>query len=200
MTELLQEDLTSLLTRARAGDLDAFSELMRGQQSRLMAQALAFSGDAGRAQDLVQETMIEAWKSLGRFAESCAFFTWLYVILLRRHRRLLGWFARRLPLATLEQQAAAARHEPSAQAAGPGSGAADAELLRAMVTALPTRHREVVQLRFYAGASEAETAAALGISLGTVKSRLHHGLKKLRAMKEKMNRLRGGAHSSHESQ
>ena len=63
-----------------------------------------------------------------------------------------------------------------------------------MVAALPVRHRAVIRLRFYQDASEAEIAAALGISQGTVKSRLHHALQKLRSMKEKMNRLRGAAH------
>ena len=63
-----------------------------------------------------------------------------------------------------------------------------------MLTALPPRHREVVRLRFYAEATEAEIAAALGISAGTVKSRLHHALTKMRRMKEKVNRLRGSAH------
>lgn len=70
----------------------------------------------------------------------------------------------------------------------------DAELLRAMMQALPTRHREVVRLRFYADASDSEIAAALGISQGTVKSRLHHALEKLRRMKEKVNHLRAAAH------
>jgi RNA polymerase sigma-70 factor (ECF subfamily) len=158
-----------------------------------MAQALAFCGDAHLAQDLVQETMIAAWKSLRRFDGSCRLFTWLYVILLRQHRRTLGWFSRRLPLATLEQQAAAARREPAAPP-DERESEAEAELLRAMVTALPERHREVIRLRFYAEASEAEIASALGISPGTVKSRLHHALEKLRRMKEKMNRLRGVVH------
>jgi RNA polymerase sigma-70 factor (ECF subfamily) len=138
--------------------------------------------------------MIAAWKSLPRFDGSCRFFTWLYVILLRQHRRSLGWFSRRLPLATLEQQAAASRFEPIATQESENVDGADAELLRAMLTALPARHREVVRLRFYAEASEAEIAAALGISPGTVKSRLHHALSKMRRMKEKMNRLRGAAH------
>jgi RNA polymerase sigma-70 factor (ECF subfamily) len=63
-----------------------------------------------------------------------------------------------------------------------------------MVTALPAKHREVIRLRFYAEASEAEIASALGISAGTVKSRLHHALEKLRQMKEKVNRLRDSRH------
>jgi RNA polymerase sigma-70 factor (ECF subfamily) len=183
-----------LVTLARDGDLAAFSQLMEELQPRLLGQALAFCGDSHRAQDLVQETMIAAWKSLPRFDGSCRIFTWLYVILLRQHQRSLGWFSRRLPLATLEQQAAAHRFEPATGREAQDPEIADASLLRAMLTALPARHREVVRLRFYADASEAEIAAALGISPGTVKSRLHHALTKLRRMKEKVNRLRDPAH------
>ncbi|HSI15193.1 MAG TPA: RNA polymerase sigma factor [Chthoniobacter sp.] len=189
------EQHTDFVALARNGDVEAFSRLMEELQPQLMGQALAFCGDNQRAQDLVQETMIAAWKNLARFDGSCRLFTWLYVILLRQHRRALGWFARRLPLATLEQQAAAGRFEAdTAIDESPKAEAAEAELLRAMLTALPARHREVVRLRFYADASEAEIAAALGISQGTVKSRLHNGLTKLRRMKEKMNQLRSGSH------
>ncbi len=188
------DDASDLLALARDGDVAAFSRIMEAEQPRLMAQALAFCGDAHRAQDLVQETMIAAWKSLPRFDASCRLFTWLYVILLRQHRRSLGWFARRLPLATLEQQAMAGRHEPATPDESGGTETAEAELLRAMMAALPARHREVIRLRFYAGAGEAEIAVALGISPGTVKSRLHHALEKLRRMKEKVNRLRDAAH------
>jgi RNA polymerase sigma-70 factor (ECF subfamily) len=194
MTFSPPDDASDLLALARDGDVAAFSRIMEAEQPRLMAQALAFCGDAHRAQDLVQETIIAAWNSLRRFDESCRLFTWLYVILLRQHRRSLGWFSRRLPLATLEQQAMAARHEPATPDEGDGADAAEAELLRAMMAALPARHREVIRLRFYAGAGEAEIAAALGISPGTVKSRLHHALEKLRRMKEKVNRLRSAAH------
>ena len=167
---------------------------MEAQQPRLMGQALAFCGDAHVAQDLVQETMIAAWKSLRRYDGSCRLFTWLYVILLRQHRRALGWFARRLPLPTAEQVASSARHEPTTAHDGETADAAESELLRAMVADLPARHREVIRLRFYAEASEVEMASALGISQGTVKSRLHHALEKLRRMKEKMNLLRDAAH------
>ena len=194
MTSTPADPSGDLIALAQGGDLAAFSRLMEELQPRLLGQALAFCGDNHHAQDLVQETMIAAWKSLQRFDGSCRFFTWLYVILLRQHQRALGWFARRLPLVTLKQQAVASRFEPAVADAATNAEAADAELLRAMLTALPARHREVVRLRFYADASEAEIAAALGISSGTVKSRLHHGLTKLRRMKEKVNRLRKAGH------
>ena len=194
MFQTPNDDTAELVTLARDGDVRAFSRLMEAQQPRLMGQALAFCGEVQLAQDLVQETMIAAWKSLHRYDGSCRLFTWLYVILLRQHRRALGWFARRLPSPTAEQMASAAQQESATLHEGDTADAAESELLRAMVAALPARHREVIRLRFYAEASEAEMAAALGISQGTVKSRLHHALEKLRRMKKKMNRLRAAAH------
>ena len=184
----------SLLALARAGDTAAFSRLMEAEQTRLLAQAQAFCADRQLAQDLVQETMLAAWKNIGRFDGSCRLFTWLYVILLRQHRRSVGWFARRLPLATLEQQITAERHQAVHVEESLSPGSAETGELRAMTAAWPTHHREVVRLRFYAQASEAEIAAALGISPGTVKSRLHHALEKMRRMKEKLNRLRDARH------
>ena len=184
----------SLLARASQGDTRAFSELMEAEQPRLQAQALAFCGDPDLARDLVQETMIAAWRGLPRFDGSCRLFTWLYVILLRQHRRSLGWFSRRPPLATLAQQLAAERHPAALEMDGQTTGWPEAELLQAMLAALPARHREVIRLRYYAQASEAEVAAALGVSLGTVKSRTHHALEKLRRMKEKLNLLHAAGH------
>ena len=63
-----------------------------------------------------------------------------------------------------------------------------ANLLRDLVNQLPENHREVVLLRFYAGASLDEIAALLNCSVGTIKSRLFYGLKKLRKMN--LNELR----------
>ena len=183
-----------LIGRAKNGDVDAFSNLMEGVQPRLLAQAIVFCGDPDLARDLVQETMIAAWKSLKNFDGSCQLFTWLYVILQRQHGRTRGWFSRRLPSPTPEQILAGSRRETAAATEDSRFGADESGLLRAIVSALPPKHREVVRLRFYADASEAETASALGISIGTVKSRLHHALKKLQGMRGKLNLLRAEDH------
>jgi RNA polymerase sigma-70 factor, ECF subfamily len=59
--------------------------------------------------------------------------------------------------------------------------------LREAVQALPEKHRQVVQLRFFKDAALPEIAMALGLSVGTIKSRLHHALKKLRKMESIVN-------------
>lgn len=190
MSPLPTVDDAELVRLARQGDVEAFSRLMEEEQPRLLSQALAFCHDAHLAQDLVQETMIAAWKSLPRYDGSCRLFTWLYVILLRQHRRSQGWFRRRLPLASLEQIHAAEQHPPIAEDESGPPLEEEGHLLRQMIEALPARHREVVRLRFYGQASESEIAAALGIAQGTVKSRLSHALEKLRRMREKVQRLK----------
>ena len=190
-TETIERELIS---RAKKGDVEAFSSLMEGMQARLLAQAIVFCSDPDLARDLVQETMIAAWKSLKRYDGSCQFFTWLYVILQRQHGRARGWFSRRLPSPTAEQILAGSRREATAVTENSEIGADESEILRAIVATLPPKHREVVRLRFYADASEVETAGALGISIGTVKSRMHHALKKLQGMREKLNLLRTGDH------
>jgi len=191
LTETIERELIS---RAQKGDVEAFSSLMEGVQARLLAQAIVFCSDPDLARDLVQETMIAAWKSLKRYDGSCQLFTWLYVILQRQHGRARGWFSRRLPAPTAEQILAGSRREATAATENSEIGADESEILRAIVATLPPKHQQVIRLRFYADASEAETAGALGISVGTVKSRLHHALKKLQGMREKLNLLRTGDH------
>ena len=63
----------------------------------------------------------------------------------------------------------------------------DAQRVRQAVASLPEEHRLVVELRFFAGARLGEIAAVLGCPLGTVKSRLHHALEKLRQMNLEVN-------------
>src|SRR6185295_518386 len=76
-----------LLSRARAGDAQAFCRLVEPLQTRLLRQAVALSGDVSTAEDLVSETLVEAWKSLSRYNESSRLSTWLYSILLHRHQK-----------------------------------------------------------------------------------------------------------------
>jgi len=145
--------------------------------------ALALGKDRHWAEDLAQETLIEAWRSLHRFDGRCQFSTWLYGIL--RHRFLKG--RRRsvghLPISDAVDEGCGAACAPDSLA----EAAEDARRVRQAVAGLPEEHRLVVELRFFAGATLDEIAAALGCPLGTVKSRLHNGLEKLRQMQLAVN-------------
>ena len=187
-------DPRDLLERAQGGDTEAFGEVCRVYETRLLRQANVLCGNATRAEELAQDTLVEAWKSLRRYNGQCRFFTWLCAILLHRHRntlrrrRLMPWSALAPP--GREEVEPPAAHVTAVEA-WPDEAAQLREqeaLLRRCVDSLPRKHQQVIYLRFYVGDSLQGIAAAVGCSVGTVKSRLFHGLEKLRRMKE----LQGG--------
>lgn len=187
-----------LLARARAGDAVAFCRLVEDCQTRLFRQAVALVGDVSAAEDLVEETLVEAWRCLCNYDGTCRLTTWLYAILLHqfqksRHRAR----SRPVPLASLPRAEAAEREaESERQPAHDASPADIAEMneearqLRVCVEALSEKHRQVVRLRFFEDASLSDVTIVLGCSLGTVKSRLHHALEKLRQMKMNLPAVR----------
>ena len=184
-----------LLARARAGEAEAYCELAQACEVRLFRQALALCRDPTTAEDLAAETLIEAWKSLSRYDGSCRFSTWLYAILVHRFQKSVRWaHFRPISLAELpgsEQDAGESSLErlpdPQPLPVEQLLQQEQSARLRVAIDSLPPKHQQVVLLRFYEEASLSEIAAALGLSLGTVKSRLHHALDKLRNMKILVN-------------
>jgi len=178
----------ALIERAQAGDQDAFGMLCRLHGDRLVRQATLLCGERTMAEDLAQETLVQAWRSLRRFNGGCRFFTWLCAILLNRYRN--SWRKQR-PLAATSPQASHLNDGLGLLSGQPDGGARPDEavdsaeraaFLRQCVEQLPPKHREVIHLRFYVDHSLDGIAAALGCSVGTVKSRLFHALDRLRAM------------------
>jgi RNA polymerase sigma-70 factor (ECF subfamily) len=177
-----------LLEQAQAGHLEAFGEVCRNHEKRLFRQALSLCGNEALAEDLAQDTLVEAWKSLRRYNGRCQFYTWLCAILLNRYRNTVRE-KRPLPFSTLaakdvdefqRSRDQSINHEPL-----PDQSALlreEAAMVRRCVEALPAKHQQVILLRFYVDDSLEGIAAALGCSLGTVKSRLFYALDKLRAM------------------
>ncbi|MBE0541231.1 MAG: sigma-70 family RNA polymerase sigma factor [Verrucomicrobia bacterium] len=187
-----------LLARARAGEADAYCELAQASEERLFRQAVALCHDPTTAEDLAAETLIEGWKSIARFDGSCRFSTWLYAILVHRFQKTVRRARSRpvtlagLPQSERDAGESSLERLPDARPL-PAENLVrqeQAARMRAAIDTLPPKHQEVVLLRFYEEASLSEIAAALGLSLGTVKSRLHHALEKLRKMKSLVNLLR----------
>jgi len=188
-------DTPALLAQARQGDATAFCRLMHSLEARLLRQATALCRDPSAAEDLVSETLVQAWKSLATYNETCRLSTWLYAILLHRYQKSVR-AARSRPIALARlARADAEKHQDahdnlSSSEASPAVALAQKELaagLRRAVESLPEKHRLVVLLRFFEEASLEEIATVLNCSMGTVKSRLHHALEKLRLMKSNVN-------------
>ncbi len=168
-----------LIDRAKAGEASAFERLAGQHAAPLWRCALALGSDRYWAEDLAQETLLEAWRSLAHFDGRCRFSTWLYGILRQRFLKgRRGPSGARLSAPGALGQKQSTAHSPDQSAEVPE----DARRVRQAVTSLPEEQRLVVGLRFFAGATLEEIAAALGCPLGTVKSRLHHALGKLRQM------------------
>jgi RNA polymerase sigma-70 factor (ECF subfamily) len=178
----------NLLDMARAGDAEAFSDVCRTYETRLLRQAMMLCGDAAQAEDLAQDTLVEAWRCLRRYNGQCRFFTWLCAILLNRHRNQLRK-KRPLPFSAFFrhdhdefQMNMANLTDDNARPDETIELQEQAAQVRACIQTLPAKHQQVIYLRFYADDSLEGIAAALGCSVGTVKSRLFHALDKLRSM------------------
>ncbi len=186
--EIETPDARSLLELARAGDAEAFGEVYRAHATRLLRQAMALCGNVALAEELAQDTLVEAWKCLRRYNGRCEFFTWLCAILLNRYRNSLR-NNRLRPVSTLgsrEQDEFTNAVEKLADRSFLPDEAAElreqSALVRKCIEALPVKHQQVIYLRFYVDDSLEGIAASLGCSVGTVKSRLFHALDKLRRM------------------
>jgi RNA polymerase sigma-70 factor (ECF subfamily) len=188
LAEIAPPEPRDLLARALAGDAEAFGELCRAYETRLVRQAMTLCADAALAEELAQDTLVEAWKCLRRYNGRCQFFTWLCAILLNRYRNTVRQKRPLLFSALIAQgdgESAGALNELRAGESLPDEAAQrqdEAALLQKCVTALPAKHQQVIHLRFYVDHSLEGISAALGCSVGTVKSRLFHALDKLRAM------------------
>jgi RNA polymerase sigma-70 factor (ECF subfamily) len=120
------QSLKQLLVQARTGDAQAFCQLAEPLEARLFQQAVALCGDTPTAEDLVSETLVEAWKSLARFDGTCRFTTWLYAILPHRYQKHLRRLRSR-PVSLASQPAGEADGHRTAQADRPSEGASPLE-------------------------------------------------------------------------
>ncbi|HVM18298.1 MAG TPA: RNA polymerase sigma factor [Gaiellaceae bacterium] len=171
-----------LVERARRGDVRAYERIVQTHQGIAFRTAYLVAGDAADAEDAAQEAFVKAYRALGRFRRGAPFRPWLLRIVANEARNRRRTAGRRAALAV---RAAALAERAAAD--GPDAAAAAAEerarLLRA-VERLREEERLVVACRYFLDLSEAETAAALGVRPGTVKSRLSRALERLRALLE----------------
>lgn len=165
----------ALITRVREqGDQRAFAELVKRYQSQLRYSLRQLTGwDAALADDLAQETLIKAYRSIGQFRGEAKFFTWLYKI---AYHCFLAQKRSRKPEQPLEEGHEDA-HEP--YAAGVGN---PADLHRDFARALmlfPPDQRMALHLHLQREMTHQEIADLMDCPLGTVKSHIQRGRDKL---------------------
>lgn len=170
-----------LIERARHGDVSAFESLVRAHQAIAFRTAWVASGGADDAEDAAQEGFMKAFAALPRFRADAPFRPWLLAIVANeaRNRRRSANRREALALRAPEAAAGAAAFEPS-----PEDVILATERRTALLEALQRlsdADREMISYRFLLELSEAETAAALDIPVGTAKSRLSRAMDRLRA-------------------
>ena len=163
-----------LVERARGGDESAFTELVDLEGDRCYAIAYRILRDVERAQDAVQQALILAWRELPRLRDPERFEPWLYRLLVnacyeeaRRYRR---WSlrVRTLPV-------------DGPTVADATTSILDRDALERAFLKLSPEHRAVFVLHHHIGLPLASIAEVVGVPIGTVKSRLHHATRNLRA-------------------
>ena len=176
-------DDEQLACAIQQGDADALSLLVEKHYSPLMGYLYRMlGGNRPLAEDFAQETFLKMQQSIGQYQCPRPFKPWLYAIasnLARNHFRKADTRYTQEEDDTMEQQVT---NNPS-----PEEAAATADDHRQVIDVLmnlSVQHREVVVLRYYEEHSLSEIADALGIPVGTVKSRLSIGLKRLRVLME----------------
>ena len=153
------------------GDETALATLIDRHADSVHAYLIRHSGNRDDADDLLQETWVRVARSASSFDTARRFRSWLYRIATNLARDL---FRRRM---TRER---ALRDLAARPLAAPGADSADRGELRERIADLPENLRAVLLLRYYEGMSEAEMAEVLDVPRGTVKSRLHAALGRLR--------------------
>lgn len=167
------------VARLRAGDRRALNALVESYQDRVYHFAARMCRDPEDARDVVQETFLAALRGVRRFRGEARLSTWLFRIAAnacrKLRRRARGEPERVLSLEELPPMPDELR-EPAPDDETPERHAAGSELRRALqaaIGALPAAYREVLLLRDVEGLSTEATAAALGLGVPAVKTRLH---------------------------
>lgn len=176
-TELRDE--SRMIASIVAGDAQLFHELIRPYERRVYAMALSFLRNEADAEDAAQETFLKAFRNLAGFRGDAKFGTWLVSIALNearsriRHRDVLRMQSLDEPEDEQGQSSPALLRDWKEIPSETLERKEVRALLQKAVTALPLIYREVFQLRDVEQLSVQEAAEALGITVSSVKVRLH---------------------------
>lgn len=165
---------------AGRGDLAAFQTLVGRHQRRIFSLALRLARDHAEAEDMAQEAFLRIYRGLSSFRGESQFSTWMVRVALNTFNRYLKRLPKTSPLP--ERELAEDATDGLSVTASTGAGHADPESLvasreeaaqvRRLVAALPARFRDAITVFYLNERSTEEAAEALGISIGTLKSRL----------------------------
>jgi len=182
-------DDETLVRLFQEGDARAFDEIVRRYRPKMCRVAERVLSNHADADDVVQQSLVSAWRSLGRFRGECSFSTWLFTITKRRafNRYKSRWMRQRKASISLDakigESEQSAADSVACKAPQPGDECETTELADSLTRGLERlseEHREVLILRTVHHHSYEHIAAVRSIPVGTVKSKLSRARASLR--------------------
>jgi RNA polymerase sigma-70 factor (ECF subfamily) len=171
----------ALVEKCRQGDRAAFEELVRRTARLVYARAYMETGDVHRAEDLVQETYLIAWRSIGRMTDPSGLRPWLMSIL---HSALVDSIRRdnRKKRKGVQADGAVMLRLADASPTPDESAQANEERQRVLsaLRSMPAEYRQVLMLRYLGGADYETIARQLALSNGSLRGLLSRGMAMLR--------------------
>jgi RNA polymerase sigma-70 factor (ECF subfamily) len=177
-----QPDEPDIIRRALLGDQAGWESLVHAHQEPVFRLAYLLLGSRDEAEDVAQETFIRAYKSLHRFDIARPLRPWLLKIaanLARNRRRSAGRY-----LSALNRLVDTQREYTTPSAESQSAQRLQANALWGAVRKLGVADQQVIYLRYFLELTVEETADATGVAQGTIKSRLHRALSRLREVIE----------------
>ena len=188
----------NLLERLKGGDDNAFGELVNSHWSKIYNRANSLLDNRQDAEEVAQDTFIRARKSIGNFRGECAIATWLYRIATNLARNKHWYWHRRKRSSSISLDTPIGEDGDmtvcdtiEAEAQTPAECAITSEMVEMLpkaMASIPAKQADVLKLRNELDMSYDEIAEKLGLSVGTVKSRLSRAREFLREELEKLNR------------
>jgi len=176
----------ALVERVQAGDKEAFRQLVERHQRRAFSIAMGLVRDESDARELVQDAFLRVYKNIATFQGQSSFFTWLYRIITNLSIDLIRKPGRQVAELDESREDGDPNKDFPFLSRIDGSDPVDvvrraeiASRLREALAALPDYHRGVIVMREVEGLSYEEMAEAMGVSKGTIMSRLFHARQKL---------------------
>ncbi len=177
----------ALVVRTKAGNTEAFSELVRRHDRVVYNLSYRFMRDAALAEDMTQEAFLKAYRLLNGFRGDCSFSTWLYRVTCSVCLTELNRRKRRNEVELTPQHSSDASTDPE--------GATDMpELIRRCVTKLPDHYATIVTLYYLQEVPYEQIAEVMNIPMGTLKTWMHRARLQVRKIVEKEL----STHESHE--
>ena len=166
-------ELRELVSAAKKGDRDAFSQLYQEVYKDLYKFALYCLKDPSDAEDAVSETVLDAWQGVDRLREDSAFRPWIFRILSAKCKRRMRSYVRRRSETDLES---------ADVPVSPGFESGESLELRRAMSQLSDEERLILSLVVVSGYDSGEAAAILGMNRNTLRSRQSRALAKLKTL------------------